>query len=321
MGLRPVAVTIPGWRLLREVLREMKEALVEIIDAQIHSWEGTPSGPWDDPPHMFDLKNPFTIEAAAAAMDAVGIAAAVISPPPSYRVRTEGGFYRYNSEYAQAAVRRHPGRFAYVAHYDNGDPDIADLIAGTRSHAGRLGTRVVVRSVEEWRAFHAGRYEALFSAAEEHRVPVMLFVSGHVSEAGPVARAHPGLQLIVDHLGLKQPPWMQRDPEPFQQLPRLLELARYPNVAVKLSGAPALSRERYPFPDLWPHLLRIVDAFGPERLMWGTDITRVRSLYNYSEAVGYLRYAKELSEADKALILGGTLRRLLRWPAADRGQR
>lgn len=292
---------------------------MEIVDAQIHIWEGTPSGPWEDPPNMFDLKQPYTFDAAVAAMDAVGIAAAIISPPPAYRVRAEGGFYRYSSDYAQAALRCHPGRFAYVAHYDHSDPDIADLIADTRAHSGRLGTRVVIRSPEEWRDFHAGGFAALFAAAEKHEVPVMLFVSGHVSEADSIARAHPGLPLIIDHLGLKQPPWMKPDPEPFEQLPQLLDLAKYPNVAVKFSGAPGLSRERYPFSDLWPHLLRIVRAFGPERLMWGTDITRVRSLHNYSEALGYVRYAKELSDREKELILGGTLRRILRWPAAAGG--
>lgn len=288
---------------------------MEIIDAQVHIWEAVPSEPWDDPPQMFDLKNPFTVEAATAAMDAVGVDAAVISPPPAYHVRTPGGFHRYSSAYAQASVRRYPGRFAYVSHYDHRDPDIANLVADTRARQNSLGLRVVVRSPEEWSDFHAGRFEALFSAAEHYQVPIMLFVSGHVAQAGGVARAHPDLQLIIDHLGIRQPPWMKRDPEPFQDLPKLLELTRYPNVAVKVTGAPALSREPYPFSDLWPHLLRIVDAFGPERLMWGTDITRVRSLCTYAEALGYFRYSKELSEGDKTLMLGGTLRRIMRWPA------
>ncbi len=289
---------------------------MEIIDAQLHLWEATPTGPWDDPPNMFELSNPFTNEAAVAAMDALGISAAVISPPPAYRVRTPGSFFRYNCNYAQTAVARYPGRFGFVTHYDHNDPDIDNLISGTRLQAGGLGLRVVVRSDEEWEDFHAGRYEGVFSSAEKHDVPIMLFVSGHVAEAGPVARAHPRLQLIIDHLGIRQPPWMKRDPEPFQDLPLLLELAQYPNIAVKISGVPALSRERYPYSDLWPHLLRIVDAFSPERLMWGTDITRVRSLHNYSEALDYLRYAKELSDGDKERLLGGTLRRILRWPAA-----
>jgi len=295
---------------------------MEIIDAQIHIWEGTPGGvgtptrPWDtgyDFP--FDMENPYTLSAARSAMDAVGIDAAVIALPPNYRVMTEAGFHRYDSSYGQQAALSHPGRFAYVAHYDHRDPEIETLVAGTRTHPGGLGTRVVIRSTAEWHAFERGDCRPLFAAAEKHQVPLMLFVSGRVSEAGAVARAHPGLQLIVDHLGLKQPPRMTPDPEPFQHLPELLALARCPNVAVKITGAPALSRERYPFADLWPHLLRILDAFGPERVLWGSDITRVSSLYNYAESLGYLLYADELSETDKALILGGTLRRLLRWPA------
>ena len=66
---------------------------------------------------------------------------------------------------------------------------------------------------------------------------------------------------------ISQPPLMTPDPEAFQRLPELLALARYPNVAAKISAVPALSRQKYPFADLWPCLHRVVDEFGPDRLM------------------------------------------------------
>jgi L-fuconolactonase len=147
---------------------------------------------------------------------------------------------------------------------------------------------------------------------------------------------------------------MMPDSPPFRQLPGVLELAQFPNVAMKLSAAPTLSLEPYPFEDLWEPVLRIVEAFGPERLMWGTDIQRVARRINmrppgyeqltaeqkrehaarqqqytefgaagyvgkhtYAEAVGFVRDTTRLSAHEKAEILGGTLRRLLRWPKRE----
>jgi predicted TIM-barrel fold metal-dependent hydrolase len=64
--------------------------------------------------------------------------------------------------------------------------------------------------------------------------------------------------------------------EPAYRLqPELLALAKYPNVAVKATGQAGYAAHEYPFPSLHPHLRRRFDAFGPERMFWGTDITRM----------------------------------------------
>ena len=56
-------------------------------------------------------------------------------------------------------------------------------------------------------------------------------------------------------------------------------LAKHTNVAVKASGMPSLSTEPYPFRDLHPHIRTLVDAFGPRRTFWGTDLTRMPCTY------------------------------------------
>jgi L-fuconolactonase len=288
---------------------------MEVIDAQIHVWEIAPSRPWDPAfDYGTDREHPFPIEYALAAMDAIGIEAAVISLPPSYRSPMADGVYRYDNSYAEEAALRYPGRFASVQRWDPRDPELDRLAKELRDRPGTLGVRATLVSDEEWEIFRAGGYEPLFTAAERHQVPLMFFVSGHADEAGRVARAHPELTLVIDHLGLRQPPYMPADPDPFERLPLTLGLARFPNVSIKLSGAPSLSREPYPFADLWPALHRVVEAFGPDRLMWGSDVTRVRSLHNWSQAVDFIRCVDELSQADKEAILAHSLRRILRWP-------
>jgi predicted TIM-barrel fold metal-dependent hydrolase len=119
--------------------------------------------------------------------------------------------------------------------------------------------------------------------------------------------------LVIDHLGLRHPPRDPAGPELFAPLPELLALAAFRNVAVKFSGVPALSRERYPFGDIWPEARRVIDAFGPDRLMWGSDYTRCERLHSYADSVDFVRCSEDLSESDKAALMGGTLRRILRW--------
>jgi predicted TIM-barrel fold metal-dependent hydrolase len=58
----------------------------------------------------------------------------------------------------------------------------------------------------------------------------------------------------------------QKDLTAFTALPELIALAKYPNVAVKASGAPG-SSESYPYRDIH-HIRQIYDAFGPERIFW-----------------------------------------------------
>lgn len=290
---------------------------MDVVDAQIHCWEIDPQRPWDRAfDYGTDREHPFPVQYALAAMDAIGISSAVISLPPSYRSPIGDGVYRYDNSYAEEAARRYPDRFATVQRWDPGDPEIDRLAEEALRRPGTIGVRTTLVADAEWELFRAGGYEPLFSAAERHRLPVMLFVSGHANEAGPVAEAHPGLTLVIDHLGLRQPPYMAADPEPFERLPLTLELARHPNVNVKLSGTPSLSRDAYPFRDVWPAIHRLVDAFGPERLMWGSDVTRVRGLHTWSEALDFIRYSDELSAPDKEQILAGTLRRVLAWPRA-----
>ena len=232
-------------------------------------------------------------------------------------------------EFCDAAMARYPGRFAACGRIDPKRPDLDDAVAHYRERPGYLAVRTGIRNWKDGtvaREFLDGSLEPLFSSAEKHGLPVFLSAQAVAEHVEPIAKAHPDLLIILDHLGLAQQP-MRVGPDPWAQLPIVNDLARFPNVAVKFSGAPTLSREPYPHRDLWPHLLKMVEAYSPDRLAWGSDFTRLRmptgSLERaprdqwsglYSDAVGFLRDTDELSQADKEKIFGASLRRLLRWP-------
>src|SRR5581483_6227563 len=104
-------------------------------------------------------------------------------------------------------------------------------------------------------------FDRAVAACEQQGLPLFVSASGDHATPATLAARQPGLQVIVDHLGIAQPPTYIPDDPPFKALPSLLELARIPNIAIKFSGIPTLSREPFPFADLWPHLHRIIDAF------------------------------------------------------------
>lgn len=280
---------------------------MEIIDSQVVQPE--PTIEWPESMGA-DEKHAAEVEMVLAQMDAAGVTNAVIS------AREYGGF-------AAKAIEQHPNVFAACLGVNPDMPDVVDVVTNLRRHSrdifspGWLGIRVVISWPPDAQGIErlaAGDFEPIFDAAERNQIPTCVFLSGDLQEAFLIAKNHPDMILIVDHFGMKAPPMMRNDHPPFRQLELLLNLATFPNVSVKFSGAPALSEQRYPFKDLWPSLHKVVEAFGPERLMWGADPSRCRGLHSYSEGVNYLRYSDELSESDKELMFGATLRRIMRWP-------
>jgi predicted TIM-barrel fold metal-dependent hydrolase len=130
---------------------------------------------------------------------------------------------------------------------------------------------------------------------------------------GQVAERHPGLRLIVDHLGRRSG---TKDEAAFANLPEMLTLARYPNVAIKATGAPSYSSEPYPYRNIHPYLRQIYDAFGPERMFWGTDITRMPCSWRQCVAM-FTEELPWLTERDKELIMGRAVCTWLDWNLAS----
>src|SRR6478736_3541082 len=102
----------------------------------------------------------------------------------------------------------------------------------------------------------------VLAAAAKHSLAVNLACSSRLEQVAQMAARNSNTQLVVDHLGLVQPQAPPPPAQPWADLPKLLALAAYPNVAVKISGACTLSREAFPYDDIWDPVLRIVDAFG-----------------------------------------------------------
>ena len=94
----------------------------------------------------------------------------------------------------------------------------------------------------------------------------------------------------------------------------VLSWSRFPNVAVKVSAGPAyVADDVYSFKSLHDRIRRLYDAYGPERLFWGTDITRLKNCTWRQAIIMFTEELPWLSENDKTLIMGEALCRWYNW--------
>jgi L-fuconolactonase len=220
---------------------------------------------------------------------------------------------QYDNRYQFDCVRRHPGRFAPVVLVDTQQPQAPQVLSRLAGE-GASGVRLQA----------GGRSTgddplAIWRAAE--RLGLSVSCAGSPAEfASPafaaLLEALPRLAVVVEHLGsLGQP---RNTPSAEETVAQVMVLARYPNVAMKITGLGEFSRrampvqEPSPFAQPVPDLLpRAVAAFGPDRLMWGSDYPPVSAREGYANA---LRWPREQlahlgAEACDA-IFGGTALRI-----------
>ncbi|HEY1936225.1 MAG TPA: amidohydrolase family protein [Acetobacteraceae bacterium] len=273
------------------------------IDAQVHAYERDHSGrPWAGV-----LRGPAEVtgDQMVAAMDESGVDAALLVSPFT--------MYRYDASYALEVYAKHPGRFGLIKPVDPTDPDVGVSIAEWAETKGTVGIRIMLN--REGVSTDAGDpgINRVLAVAARHSLAVNLMATGRLAQAAGLAERNPATQLVIDHLGLPQPHEPPAPPQPFADLPKLLALAAYKNIAVKISGACTLSHQPFPYTDIWDPVRRIIDAFGLDRCMWGTDWTRAVALLTFKQGVDAFRVTDRLSDSDRAALMGGTLQQIYKW--------
>jgi predicted TIM-barrel fold metal-dependent hydrolase len=261
-----------------------------ITDAQAHIWgEESPDRPWvDNGKARAHRPTPWTATEVLAEMDAAGVDRCVLVPPSWQGDR---------NDLALEAAAAYPDRFAVMGRVTIDDPDAFDL-STWREQPGMLGVRIMFLGAD-W----------FWAKVSEYDLPVMTFCPGQSAELGEIARRYPDARITADHLNIPLGSF-----EVGRYVEELLPLSDLPNMTVKLSALPCYVEEGYPFASLAPHVRAVVDAFGADRCMWGSDISRLPCPYGewvtaMAEGMGGC-----LSSAEVELIMGGTLARQLNWP-------
>jgi L-fuconolactonase len=265
-----------------------------IVDSQVHVWlKGESTG--------HHRRAPITGDVLQAEMDVAGVDRVVLVPP-----LWDPGVNAYSLSLARAE----PQRYSVMGLLPSDEPDPMATWRTLQEQPDLRGVRLLFNTRERIAPLLRGRLNDLWPKLEAASVVVAMLIPGELPLVDDIARRHPTLRIIVDHLGV---PRGASGPAAFSHLPALLALAKHPNVCVKAAGVGDYALDPYPFHSLDEPLHRVFDAFGPERMIWGSDLSRLH--HPYRQCVQHFcETLRWLSQADLELIMGGNICRLLQWP-------
>lgn len=273
-----------------------------IVDSQVHIWAAdTPERPWA-PGAKAHRPEPFGCEDLRREMAAAGVDRVVIVPPSLDRTR---------NDLALDAAQRHPDQFAVMGKINPALPEARTALQNWRATPGMLGLRFNFK--KNMARLTDPEYMAwVWAEAERIGIPIYVGVDHPaVQLVDAVAARHPRLRIILDHMALASG---AKDDDAFRDLDLLLAIAKRPNVAVKVSALPGYTRAPYPYSSLHPYVRRVYDAFGPQRMFWGSDLTRLPCSYRQCVTL-FTEEMPWLNSADLELIMGRALCEWIGWPA------
>ncbi len=274
-----------------------------MIDAHTHVWTlDAERYPWQPTlSHVPIPTTPATAEQLLEEMDAAGVDVAILVQP---------SVYGWDNSYLCDCVRGAPDRFVGVCLVDPSDPD-APAHLRRWCAAGCRGFRINLINETDVSWLLEPRLEPMF--AEAVRLGASLSTQmrpRHASAVAELAARHSDLTIVVDYLG----------PEAFADstaIDAVHELAVQPGIWFKLLAVGLDSKLAWPFRDLWPLYGAAVEAFGPERVIYGTDFPHVYRATSYVDGVRWLAELPFVDDDARKLIGDGSARRLWRIPAPD----
>jgi len=192
------------------------------------------------------------------------------------------------------------------------DPAVGDLLGELVANRALRGVRHVLQGEP---SDYMARKD--FNRGLERLAPVgltydLLVLEHQLPEAIALVDRHPDLPMILDHIA--KPRIRDREIEPWAR--RIRELARRPHVTCKLSGMVTEANvQTWTADGLFPYFQVVLEAFGPKRLMFGTDwpVCLVASSYRrwYETVTDWI---SRLSPGERADIMGGTALRTYSLP-------
>ncbi|MCH2200707.1 MAG: amidohydrolase [Fuerstiella sp.] len=239
-----------------------------VIDTHMHVWakKDSPIYPFpypygntfDGPPHEA------TVEMLIEDMDRHGCTHAVL---------VQVIYHGWDNTYIADCVKQYPDRLKAHGLIDPADPNVADQLRFWMKEHGLHGMRF--SAIYYQNGNHGG--DGWINSADTHRLwrtaadlgAVFNFFIAPIQlpKLAVMVKAYPDVPVIIDHFS--QLDLGATDPEP--NIKHLLAMAQYPSVRVKVSELTSVSESgTYPFSDALPVVRRLYDAFGPDRLLFGT---------------------------------------------------
>jgi L-fuconolactonase len=242
---------------------------------------------------------PCSAEGLLDAMDASGVARAILVQPL--------GAYSYDNRYTADSAERHPDRFVGVCCVDPKGEDPVGALSYWVRERGMRGIRLFALSRDASCWLDDPRTFPLWERAAKLDARIVVTILDHqLPRLRAVLERFPDLAVSLDHCGF---PPLVRDPWP--EAAPLFALAAYPKLHLKVSTHVLDAAARGGDPRRF--VAALVERFGAERLMWGSDFCQTHDR-SYARLVAQGREAfSSLGAEEQALCLGGTAARLWQW--------
>lgn len=272
-----------------------------VIDTHTHAWgPPTPDHPWVSPSAVEsfeaqDVDIVFTGEKLEKEMDRCGIHEAVVVGYPV--THWEDNVY-------VVSVASNHDRLSGIVMVDPFATNAASVLREYLTVDDVLGFRLgaICPRDKMWETFdpesdwlrNAINQQAFWDTAQEEDAVVQILA--HVDQLDQVVelvRNYPDLTYLIDHVAMARP---EKDPE--DEFRDLAHLADYGTVGVKVSNIPYRSNETFPYEDMHPHVDWLIDRFGRERVLWGSDFPNVSDVATYRETIDWLDHVSTLSRND-----------------------
>ncbi|MFF0061217.1 amidohydrolase family protein [Streptomyces sp. NPDC005279] len=275
-----------------------------IIDAHHHVWDlSVRDQDWITGPDLAPIRRDFTLDDLAPEAHAAGVRATVLVQTVAVAEETPEFLALADGSDLVAGV---------VGWTDLTAPDVADTLAALRELPGGdrlVGIRHQVQgeSDPEW-LLRPDVLRGLAAVASAGLVYDLVVLPKQLPAASEAADRLPGLTFVLDHLG--KPPIASKELEPWASDVRAL--AARPNTVCKLSGlVTEAAWSTWTTTDLSPYADTVLDAFGPGRLMFGSDWPVCRLAAGYGEVVASARaLTRRLGDAERGAVFGTTASRV-----------
>ncbi len=268
-----------------------------IIDSHVHVWKNDARYPWAKETTKPPARDA-TPEMLLDLMKANDVARTVI---------IQVIYYRWDNSYLRDVLKQYPRYFHGVARVNPESPEAPDDLSRLVREQGFRGVRLSPSGDAQGDWIRGPLMPPLWKRCDELKVPMTVLAPvTRMPDVALLAEKFPDLTVVIDHMAdspLDHP----------EQLEKLIALKRYPKLFVKVSHTWTVSKQPYPYRDAQAQVKRLYDAFGPQRLMWGTDWPLVENYCGYAKALALVRDEMSfLNDQDKSWMLSKTVERV--WP-------
>ncbi len=271
-----------------------------IVDTHVHVWEIDPPrypvGPtapnWNSYPD-----EPATADELVAEMDGHDV---------DWTVLVQTSWSTWDNGYIADSVARFPNRLIGQGLIDPQQESNAEQVRYWVKERGLAGFRFHPMYYPDQKILLTPQNGPMWEELADLNAVIQFHLrAAFADQVASIAQQYPHLKLILDHMGYPQ---VDEGEQKFQPI---IDLARYDNVYLKLSDVAGRSAQDFPYTDVHPFIVKLLQAFGAQRTVWGTGYPgHHRVKYNWPTLEQELRLVRQgltfLTEDQRQWILGKT---------------